>query len=108
MNEPMRSALAGTVVEEEIHLTLFELSHVCHVPEEQILGWVDEGVLEPIGESPPQWRFAGPSLSRTRLAGRLARDLELNPPGVALALDLLDEIQALRAQLQRVAGGGRR
>ena len=108
MTEPIETAHAATVVEEEVHLTLVELSRVCHVGEEQIRGWVGEGVLEPIGESPQQWRFAGSSLRRTRLATRLARDLELNTPGVALALDLLDEIDALRAQLRRVGGGGRR
>jgi chaperone modulatory protein CbpM len=40
------------------------------------------------------------------LALWLTRDLEVNPPGVALALDLLDEIAALQARLQRV--GARR
>ena len=102
------SGLVATVVEEEIHLSLVELSRVCHVPEEQILVWVDQGVIEPQGESPQQWRFAGQSLRRTRVAGRLAHDLELNAQGVALALDLLDEIEALRAQLRRLGGGGRR
>ncbi len=108
MNQAHRSGLVATVVEEEIHLSLVELSRVCHVPEAQILVWVDEGVIEPEGESPQQWRFAGQSLQRTRLAGRLAHDLELNPQGVALALDLLDEIEALRAQLRRLGSGGRR
>ena len=108
MNETNRSALAGTVVEEEIHLTLIELCRVCHVPEEKVVGWVGEGVLEPIGASPPLWKFAGPALRRTRVAARLTRDLEVNTPGVALALDLLDEIESLRAQLRRVAGGGGR
>ena len=31
-------------------------------------------------------------------ARRLARDLEINAAGIALALDLLDEIEALRTQ----------
>jgi chaperone modulatory protein CbpM len=31
----------------------------------------------------------------------LAQDLEINPPGVALALELLDQIAALRRRLQR-------
>ena len=108
MNESMEPALAGTVVEEELHLTLVELSRVCNAPEEQIRSWVGEGVLEPAGGSPQEWRFAGASLRRTRVAVRLARDLELNTSGVALALDLLDEIEALRAQLRRLAGGGSR
>lgn len=108
MNVSTNSALAVTVVEEEIHLTLVELCRVCRVGEEQVFGWVGEGVLEPIGATPDEWRFTGPALRRTRVAMHLTRDLEVNTPGVALALDLLDEIEALRARLQRVAGGGRR
>ena len=107
MNQDPSSVLAGPVVEEEIHLTLIELCRVCRVPEEQVRDWVGEGMLEPIGGSPPEWRFAGAALRRTRLATRLARDLEINTSGIALALDLLDEIEALRARLLRMAGGGR-
>ena len=95
------------MVEDEIHLTLIELCHVCRVPEEQVLDWVGEGVLDPIGASPPEWRFAGAALRRSRLATHLARDLDVNTSGIALALDLLDEIEALRSQLRRMAGGGR-
>lgn len=94
-------ALRGVVVEEEIHLTLAELCQACCIPEEHVIAWVFEGVLEPIGEAPPAWRFAGDSLRRARLALWLTRDLEINPPGVALALDLLDQIAALQARLQR-------
>ena len=68
MDQHPSSVLAGPVVEEEIHLTLIELCRVCRVPEEQVRDWVGEGVLEPIGASPPEWRFAGAALRRTRLA----------------------------------------
>ena len=108
MKQAIESVLVGPVVEDEIHLTLVELCRVCNVPEDQVRHWVGEGVLEPIGRAPHEWRFAGESLRRTRVATRLARDFELNPPGVALALDLLDEIEALRAHLRRLAGGGAR
>jgi chaperone modulatory protein CbpM len=94
--------LQGLVVEEDVHLTLLELCQACRAEEEQVLAWVLEGALEPTGESPSQWRFSGESLRRARLAQRLSCDLELNPPGVALALDLLDEIAELRARLQRI------
>ena len=106
MKQSIEAALGGPVVEEEIHLTLVELCRVCNVPEAEVRRWVGEGALEPIGEAPEQWRFGGASLRRTRVATRLVRDFELNPPGVALALDLLDEIEALRAHLRRLAGGG--
>ncbi|MEQ1685279.1 MAG: chaperone modulator CbpM [Burkholderiaceae bacterium] len=91
------------VVEEDVHLSLVELCRVCRASEEQVRVWVFEGVLEPVGASPPEWRFTGASLRRARLALTLTQELEVNPPGVALALDLLDEIAALRAG-QRRAG----
>jgi chaperone modulatory protein CbpM len=101
MSETRISALRGSVVEDELMLTTVELSRAVHADEASIELWVSEGVLQPIGTSPEQWRFSGRSLSRVRVAMRLARDLELNASGVALALDLLDEIEALEAQLRR-------
>jgi len=91
-----------SVVTEEIHLTLVELCQACRAPQEYVMAWVFEGVLDPDGTAPQEWRFTGPSLRRAKLALWLTRDLEINPPGVALALDLLDDIAALQARLQRI------
>ncbi|MCX7148306.1 MAG: MerR family transcriptional regulator [Rhodocyclales bacterium] len=104
MNPIAMTFIQGPVVEEEVHLTLVELCQACSAAEEHVLAWVFEGALEPVGESPQDWRFTGDSLRRARLALRLTRDLEINPPGVALALDLLDEIADLRVRLQRTGG----
>ena len=89
------------IVEEDVHLSLVELCRACRAQEEQVRVWVVEGVLTPIGEAPNEWRFAGASLRRARLALTLTRELEINAPGVALALDLMDEIEALKASLRR-------
>ncbi|MFM0514464.1 chaperone modulator CbpM [Paraburkholderia sp. RL17-373-BIF-A] len=40
-----------------------------------------------------------------RLAQRLAHDFQINAPGVALALDLLDEIDSLRSRVKRPRAG---
>jgi chaperone modulatory protein CbpM len=101
MNQTISRYLQGQVVEEEMELTLIELCDACDAPQEQIMVWVLEGVLEPRGQQPQEWRFGGAALQRARLALRLTRDLEINPAGVALALDLLDEIAALETQLKR-------
>jgi chaperone modulatory protein CbpM len=101
MSQNTVTRVTTTVVEEEVHLTLFELCRACRAPEDQVRVWVVEGVLEPIGESPEEWRFTGPALRRARLALTLSREFEVNAPGVALALDLLDEINALKASLRR-------
>jgi len=95
------SFIEGPVVEEMVQFSLVELCQACSAQEEHVVAWVFEGVLAPIGDSPQAWRFSGESLRRARLALRLSRDLELNTAGVALALDLLDEIAELRARLRR-------
>ena len=95
-----RSALLeGIVVEEELHLSITEICQACSIRQEYVHEWVAEGVLEPQGSSVSEWRFSGHSLRRAKIASRLVRDLELNTPGVALALDLLEEIETLRKQL---------
>ena len=98
MPQADNSALAGPIVEEEVRFPLVELCRACEAEEEHVVAWVLEGVLEPAGASPGDWRFRGESLRRARLAHRLAQDLGINPPGVALVLDLLDEIAMLRAR----------
>ena len=102
MKEQIRSLIQGAIVENELHLTLQELCRASQAPVEQVHIWVVEGVLEPIGTIPQEWRFTGSSLRRARVAVRLTRDLDINASGIALALDLLDEISALQAQLQQV------
>jgi chaperone modulatory protein CbpM len=84
-------------VDEDIRLD--ELSRSLRCEAALLVMLVHEGVLEPQGESPDNWHFAGASLQRARRAVRLVRDLEINPPGVALALDLLEQITRLEAAL---------
>jgi chaperone modulatory protein CbpM len=92
--------IEGSIVENELHMTIVELSHASRTPEEMIMSWVSEGVLSPSGSTPQDWRFSGDSLRRAKTAAHLTHDLELNVPGVALALELLDEIAQLRTHLQ--------
>jgi chaperone modulatory protein CbpM len=99
MNLPTILCVQGAVVEDTVQLTLIELCHVCGIEVDHVSAWVLEGVLDPIGETPVEWRFSGDSLRRARMARRLSIDLGINAPGVALAMELLDEITLLRARL---------
>lgn len=91
--------LTGTIVEEVTVMTASELGRLCTVETRQIVELVEEGILSAEGASAGEWRFAPSSLRRARTALRLHRDLGINLAGVALALELLDEIAALRGRL---------
>ncbi|MFZ2652440.1 MAG: chaperone modulator CbpM [Burkholderiaceae bacterium] len=95
------SQLPQAILDEDIRLDLDELSRSLCCEVELIITLVHEGALEPQGESPDNWRFAAAALARARRAVRLAHDLEINPPGVALALQLLDRIGRLEMALAR-------
>jgi chaperone modulatory protein CbpM len=90
------------------HGTLFSFDELCQAAgtaPAQLRGWVEAGVLSPVpgcgGERSGDWSFAGPALRTARTARRLARDLELNDAGLALVLELLAELEQLRARLGR-------
>ena len=96
--------LTGIIIEEETRLSLRELCDACAVHVEFISELVDEGVIEPTGIDKSHWCFSGISLHRIRTAKRLQQDLGINLAGVALALDLMEEVQQLRAQLHKLPG----
>jgi chaperone modulatory protein CbpM len=92
-------ALTGTIFDQSAILTIKDLSRMCNVEERHIVEFVEEGVLNVV-EVRSEWHFTGDALRRARLAVRLERDLELNLAGVALALDLIEELQQLRRELE--------
>jgi chaperone modulatory protein CbpM len=91
-------ALPGAIFEESAVLTVRDLSRMCAVDERHIVEFVEEGVLT-VEVDTAEWHFSGAALRRARLALRLERDLELNLAGVALALELMDELENLRREL---------
>jgi chaperone modulatory protein CbpM len=91
----------AVIVETELQFTLDELGRACGVEVALLEALVHEGVFAPRGDDPAQWRFEGSVLPRARMASRLSRDLELSASGTALVLELLQEIDALKAQLRR-------
>lgn len=97
--------LSCEIVAHDETVTLGQLCHSCGVHAEWITRLVEVGVLEPVAPGEAQWRFAASLLPRVHTARRLARDLELNAAGIALALELMDEIRQLRARLTAIDDG---
>jgi len=92
---------AGTIIEEE-SLTIEQLCQASGAHAEWIISLVEESIIEPYSvkqKETVEWRFSGTSLARVRRALRLERDLGVNLAGIALALDLMEELDVLRSQI---------
>lgn len=91
-----RKVLSGAILDSRTTLTMQEFCRACGAEETTVVEMVAEGVIEPIGPR-HEWRFAGDALTRARCAQRLVRDLGVNWPGAALALDLLERLERANA-----------
>ena len=100
----IQARVTGFILEDQTELTLGDICRACAAAEPLIVEMVDEGVLVPSGAAPAQWRFTGIHIHRARTALTLQRDLGVNLPGAALAIQLIEELESLRAQLHRLSG----
>ena len=83
-----------------VQLDMAEFCEAADLSDVYVIEIVEHGILEPQGAQPQDWRFNDYELLLAKRAAKLRRDLELEWEGVALALDLLEEVQQLRAENQ--------
>ncbi len=102
MNSKKTKLLRGDLLDEDVEITLAQLCQACELSEAQIIELVEQGIIDPLGPEPAEWRFVSVSLRRVRITRNLQRDLGVNAPGAALALELLEEIEELRTRLRRL------
>lgn len=103
MAQGPRPTRKAVLLDEHIRLSLVELCDACRISADYALEVVAEGIIDPEGSEPAQWRFGATDLRRLQTALRLQRDLGVNLPGAALALQLMEEMEALRSRLVRGA-----
>lgn len=92
------------VDENNLRLSLNELSEATALSSAVIIEIVEQGIVDPVGESPSNWRFSTQTVALAKRAFRLHKDLEIDWSGIALAISLIDELEQLREenrQLQR-------
>jgi chaperone modulatory protein CbpM len=106
----MTRSIDPELLDERLRFSLRDMCRICGVHAEFLVELVQEGVIAPSAEpSPPPvrdalagphpWRFDGYAVVRVQRAVRLQQDLGVNLAGIALALELLDEIEALRRRV---------
>lgn len=105
MSDDRRKKTDPELLDEWARFTLHDMCRVCGVHAEFLMELVAEGVITPQPRTrrasrpparPAQWHFDGLAVVRVQRAVRLKEDLGVNLPGVALALELLDELETLR------------
>jgi len=79
-----------------------ELCNATQTPSQTIIEIINYGIVEPEGSGPETWLFNTQMISVTKKACRLHRDLEIDWSGIALAISLLEEIDQLRDENQRL------
>jgi chaperone modulatory protein CbpM len=100
----MSRSIHPELLDERLRFTLRDMCRICGVHAEFLMDLVEEGVIVPQpppgrrsrGRQPIHWHFDGVAVVRVQRAVRLQEDLGVNLPGVALALELLDELETLR------------
>ena len=75
-----------------------EFCQVVDMPAAFVIEIVEHGILEPQGRQPDEWLFDSAALSTARRAVKLHHELQLEWDGVALALNLLEELERVRAE----------
>ncbi|MFK0086289.1 chaperone modulator CbpM [Pseudomonas sp. NPDC090755] len=81
-----------------VQLDMQTLCREADLPAAYVIEIVEHGIVEPSGRTPEEWLFDDQAPVLAKRAAKLQRDLELEWEGVALALELLDEVQQLRSE----------
>lgn len=96
----MEVPISAMLLDDSVEFTLEELCAACRVSEDFVGEIVAEGIVEPMGAERAEWRFSGVALTRVQRVIRLQQEFEVNLPGAALALELLEELERLRRALR--------
>lgn len=80
----------------EDYLSVEELCHATLLSREEIIEIVHQGIVDPNGNTPVHWRFDATMVTRVHKAVRIQRDFDIDWPGIALALELLEQLETER------------
>jgi chaperone modulatory protein CbpM len=93
---------AVEIVDDAAPMHVAELLACAHVEQRFLVDMVEAGIVTPRGTSAEQWTFVRGDLRKVRTARRLMVDLDINPAGAALILELLDERNTLLRRLREL------
>ena len=81
-----------------VQLDMAQFCEATELSDVYVIEIVEHGIVEPSGRTPEDWLFDDQAPLVTKRAVKLHQELELEWEGVALALELLQEVQQLRSE----------
>ena len=96
--------LIGSLIDDS-WLTLEQVAAACRVEPEWLLRHLEEGLFPHAESVAGVWRFSAAGLLRARRMRQFERDFDAVPELAALMADLLEELDTLRARLERTGPG---
>jgi chaperone modulatory protein CbpM len=85
-----------------VTLRVEELRDRSALPDQELMAIIEHGIIEPRDAHASVWEFDPEMADLAARAARLHRDLDIDWQGVALALDLLHEIEELKRENHRL------
>jgi chaperone modulatory protein CbpM len=87
------------LIEQNTLYSVHDFCEICRIRQEVLVELIREGVILPQDPSDDTWVFTQRTVTRFKRAYRLQRDLDLNLSGVALSVELLEEIDQLNEEI---------
>ncbi|MGE8477865.1 MAG: chaperone modulator CbpM [Pseudomonas shirazensis] len=81
-----------------VQLDMRTLCQEADITADWVIEIVEHGIVQPSGRTPDDWLFDDRAPVTLKRAVKLHQELELEWEGVALALELLEEVQHLRSE----------
>ncbi len=94
-----KTIITAVLVDETSRISLVDVCEQYHLSEALLREMLDHGFFGQTSVSITNLEFDNLTLRRIQSAQRLQQDLDINLPGVILALELLDELDQLRDEL---------
>jgi len=79
-----------------IEMSLDEFILASDLPDDTLRRMIEAGILDPRADTAGKWHFELQMVFTARRALRLHQELEIDWSGIALAIELLDELEQLR------------
>ncbi len=96
----INTILTGVLIEETTTFTFIEVCEKYHIPQQLLEEMIVQGLFTCQTTDQEELSLNQKELNRIESAFRLHRDLGVNLPGVAVVLDLLDEMEQMRNELE--------